>query len=275
MRTITSADGTTIAYDLSGSGPTLLLVGGMFEHRALDSETARLAAYAPLQERFTVVHYDRRGRGDSSDTQPYAVEREIEDIAALIDATDGPAFLSGISSGAALAFEAALALDGKVRGLAMCEPPYTIDEAGERAWRGFRAQVDTALADGRSGDAVGAFMMFLGMPADQLEGMRQVPMWPQWEGVAPTIAYDAAVVGGPVPIDRAAHLAIPTLVVDCESTEWPSIHVATQRLADVIPGAQHVTLAGQTHEVAPEALGPALIEFFRSIAARQPAAARS
>ena len=167
----------------------------MFEHRALDSETARLAAYPPLRERFTVVHYDRRGRGDSGDTQPYAVEREIEDIEALIDATGGSAFLSGISSGAALAFEAALALDGKVRALAMCEPPYPIDEAGEQAFRDFRAQVDSALAEGRPGDAVGAFMMFLGMPADQLDGMRQVPMWPLWEAVAPTIAYDATVVG--------------------------------------------------------------------------------
>ena len=276
MNTVTSADGTTIAYDPSGTGPTLILVGGMFEQRALDSETARLAAYPPLQERFTVIHYDRRGRGDSGDTQPYSVRREVDDIDALILAAGGSAFLSGISSGAALAFEASLALNGKVRGLAMCEPPYTIDEAGEQAFRDFRAQVDSALADGRPGAAVGAFMVFLGMPADQLDGMRQVPMWPLWEAVAPTIAYDATVAGGPVPIDRAAQVGVPTLIVDCEATEWPSIRVAAQRLADVVPGAQHVTLTGQTHEVAPEALGPALIEFFRSIpVAGQPAAARS
>ena len=121
MRTVTSADGTTIAFEQSGSGPTLVLVGGMFEQRAVDSETARLAAFAPLAEHFSVIHYDRRGRGDSGDTQPFSVQREVEDIAAIIDATGGSAFLSGISSGAALAFEAALALDGRVGGLAMCE----------------------------------------------------------------------------------------------------------------------------------------------------------
>ena len=278
MRTVTSADGTTIAFEQSGSGPTLVLVGGMFEQRAVDSETARLAAFAPLAEHFSVIHYDRRGRGDSGDTQPYSVQREVEDIAAIIDATGGSAFLSGISSGAALAFEAALALDGRVGGLAMCEAPYTIDAAGREAWSAFQSQVDTALAEGRHGDAVGAFMLLLGMPADQLDGMRQVPMWPQWEAVAPTIAYDAAVLGddGSVPTERASRLEVPTLIIDCEATEWPSFRVAARALADAVPGARHMTLKAQTHEVAPEALAPALIEFFSPRgSASSPVSARS
>ena len=278
MRTVTSADGTTIAFDQSGSGPTLVLVGGMFEQRAVDSETARLAAFAPLAEHFSVIHYDRRGRGESGDTQPYSVQREVEDIAAVIDAAGGSAFLSGISSGAALAFEAALALDGRVGGLAMCEAPYTVDAAGGEAWSAFRSQVDTALAEGRHGDAVGAFMLLLGMPADQLDGMRQVPMWPQWEAVAPTIAYDAAVLGddGSVPTERASRLAVPTLIIDCEATEWPSFRVAARALADAVQGARHMTLKAQTHEVAPEALAPALIEFFRPQgSAPSPVSARS
>ena len=124
MRTVTSKDGTTIAFDQSGTGPALILVGGTFEQRAMDSETAQLAALPLLAQHFTVFHYDRRGRGDSTDTLPYAVEREIEDIEALIDAAGGSAFVFGISSGAALAMEAAIKLGGKVKKLAMYEAPY-------------------------------------------------------------------------------------------------------------------------------------------------------
>src|SRR5262245_11301200 len=127
MRTVTSKDGTTIAFDRSGTGPALILVGGALEQRAWDSETAKLAALPLLAQHFTVFHYDRRGRGDSTDTLPYAVEREIEDIEALIDEAGGSALVFGISSGAALAFEAALALGGKVKKLAIYEAPYNDD----------------------------------------------------------------------------------------------------------------------------------------------------
>ncbi len=132
MKTVTSKDGTTIAFDQSGKGPAIILVGGMFEQRAMDSETAQLAALPLLAQHFTVFHYDRRGRGDSTDTQPYAVEREIEDIEALINEAGGLAFVFGISSGAALAFEAALALGGKVKKLAMYEAPYNDDDDARR-----------------------------------------------------------------------------------------------------------------------------------------------
>src|ERR671922_691527 len=127
MKTITSKDGTIIAFDQLGKGPALILVGGSLEHRALDAETSRLAAYPLMAQHFTLFHYDRRGRGDSTDTQPYAVQREIEDIEALVDEAGGEAFVFGISSGAALAFEAALALGGKVKKLAMYEAPYNDD----------------------------------------------------------------------------------------------------------------------------------------------------
>ena len=162
MRTITSKDGTTIAYDRSGTGPALILVGGMFEQRAMDSETARLAAFPLLKQHFSVFHYDRRGRGDSTDTQPYTVEREIEDIEALIDAAGGEAFVFGISSGAALAFEAALALGGKVKKLAMYEAPYNDDADARQAWKRFRKQLDELLAAGRYGDAVALFIVLTG-----------------------------------------------------------------------------------------------------------------
>lgn len=264
MQTVTSKDGTTIAFDQSGEGPALILVGGVFEQRAADYETAKLAALPLLAQHFTVYHYDRRGRGDSTDTLPYAVEREIEDIEALINAAGGSAFLSGISSGAALAFEAALALGGKVRKLAMYEPPYNDDSAARQAWKDLRKQLQELLAAGRRGDAIGAFLTVMGMPAEHLEGMRQMPMWPMWEAIAPTFAYEAAVVGedASVPTERAARLAVPALIMDGGASEWPFMHITALALAQAIPQAQHHTLEGQTHEVAPEALAPVLIEFF-------------
>ena len=195
MRTVTSKDGTTIAFDQSGKGPAIILVGGAFEQRAMDSETAQLAALPLLAQHFTVFHYDRRGRGDSTDTQPYAVEREIEDIEALINGAGGSAFVFGISSGAALAMETAIKLGDKIKKLAMYEAPYNDDDTARQAWMDYRKQLKELLAADRRGDAVALFMMLLGMPADQVPEMQQHPMWPTFEAVAPTLAYDAAVMG--------------------------------------------------------------------------------
>jgi pimeloyl-ACP methyl ester carboxylesterase len=171
MSTVTSKDGTTIAFDRLGQGPALILVGGSLEHRALDAETSRLAAYPLMAQHFTLFHDDRRGRGDSTDTQPYAVQREIEDIEALLNKAGGSAFISGISSGGALAMEATIALPGKIKKLAVYEAPYN--------WPGFKdyqKQLKELVAADRKGDALAAFMMFLGMPADQLDEVRQLPM---------------------------------------------------------------------------------------------------
>jgi pimeloyl-ACP methyl ester carboxylesterase len=265
MRTITSKDGTTIAFDQSGQGPALILVGGMFEQRALDTETAQLAVLPLMKQHFTVYHYDRRGRGASSDTQPYAVEREIEDIEALIDEAGGSAFLFGMSSGAALAFEAALALGGKVKKLAMHEPPFNDDDDARQTWKDFREKLKDALAAGRRGDAVALFMTLLGVPADHIPEMRQYPMWPMWEAAAPTMAYDAAVLGeeASVPTERAAGLAVPALILD-SGASYPFMHTTAVALAKAIPNAQHRTLEGQTHEVSPQVLALVLVEFFKS-----------
>jgi pimeloyl-ACP methyl ester carboxylesterase len=263
VRTVTSRDGTTIAFDQSGHGPALVLVGGAFEQRAMESETAHLAALSLLAEHFSVYHYDRRGRGDSGDTLPFAVQREIEDIEALIDHAGGSAFVFGISSGAALAFEAALALGGKVRKLAMYEPPYNDDDDARQAWRQFRQELAATLAEGRRGDAVALFMMLLGAPAEQMAEMRQFPLWSMWEGIAPTIAYDAAALGedASVPAERAAGLTTPTLVMNGEAS-YPFMSATALALANAIPDAQHRTLEGQGHEVAAEVIGPLLVAFF-------------
>ncbi len=263
MKKEQSADGTTIAFDQLGKGPAVILVGGMFEQRAMDSETAQLAPL--VAQHFTVLHYDRRGRGASTDTLPYAVEREIEDIEALINEAGRSAFVFGISSGAALAMEAAIKLGDKMKKLAMYEAPYNSDEAARQAWKDFRKQLKEALAAGRRGDAIGLFMTLLGMPADQLDGMRQHPMWPMWEAIAPTIAYDAAVLGedASVPTEKAASVAVPALVMD-GGASYPFMHVTAMALVNAMPHAELRTLEGQTHEVAPQALAPVLVEFFNA-----------
>ena len=263
MKTVTSKDGTTIAYDQSGHGPVVILVDGALQYRAFDQGMKELADV--LDPHFTVIHYDRRGRGDSTDTQPYALAREIEDIEAIIDQAGGSAFIYGISSGAALALEMAMKLDGKIKKLAMYEAPYNDDPVARQAWKEYVKQLNELLAEDRSKEALGLFMMLVGAPPDQVEAMHEHPMWPMWEAVASTLAYDAAALGeeGAVPAERAARVTVPMLVMD-GSASFPFMHVTATALAQAIPDAQHRTLEGQTHEVGANALAPVLIEFFSS-----------
>ena len=262
MKKVQSVDGTIIAYNQAGSGPALILVDGALGSRALGFMEPLAALLAP---HFTVFIYDRRGRGESTDTQPFAVEREIEDIEALINEAGGEAFLYGISSGAALALEATIKLGHKVKKLALYEAPYDSDDARQQAFRIYRKQLAEVLAEGRRGDALGLFMMFVGMPPDHLEGARKLPMWPMWEAVAHTLAYDAAALGddGSVPTKRAASVAVPALIMD-GGASYPFMHVTALALAKAMPHAEHRTLEEQTHEVAPQALAPVLEEFFNS-----------
>src|SRR5260370_16730887 len=241
MRTVQSADGTTSALDQLGKGPALILVGGAFEQRAMDSETAQLAPL--LAQHFTVFHYDRRGRGESTDTLPYAVEREIEDIEALINEAGGSAFVFGISSGAALAMEAPIHLCYKVKKLAMYKAPYNSDDTARQAWMDYRKQLKELLTADRRGDAVALFMMLVGMPADHVPGMRQHPMWPMFEAVAPTLAYDAAVLGedASVPTEKAASIAVPALIMHA-SASYPFMHITETPLANAITNAELRTL---------------------------------
>jgi pimeloyl-ACP methyl ester carboxylesterase len=216
-----------------------------------------------LSPHFTVINYDRRGRGESTDTQPFALEREIEDIEALINEAGGEAFLYGISSGAALALEATIKLGHKVKKLALYEAPYDSDEARRQAFRTYRKQLVEALAQGRPGDALGLFMLFVGMPPDHLEGARELPMWPMWEAVAHTLSYDAAALGedGAVPVEKAARVTVPTLVMD-GSASFPFMHTTAVALAKALPNGEHRTLSGQTHDVEAQVLAPVLVEFF-------------
>ncbi|HEX6557327.1 MAG TPA: alpha/beta hydrolase [Ktedonobacteraceae bacterium] len=260
MNKVISKDGTVIAFDRSGKGPAVMLVGGAFQYRAIDPPTAQLAAL--LAQHFTVFHYDRRGRGDSGDTQPYAVEREIEDLEALIKEAGGSAFVFGMSSGGVLALDAA-AYGLAITKLALYELPFNSgDEHGRQAAEHYTRQLRALLAEGRRGDAVALAMTTWGATAEAIAGMRQTPIWPLFESVAPTLAYDNAIMGdGSVPAERLASITVPTLVMDGGASP-AFMRNAAQAAAHALPNAKRRTLEGQTHDVAPEVLAPVLVEFF-------------
>jgi pimeloyl-ACP methyl ester carboxylesterase len=261
VATVISRDGTKIAYDKLGSGPAVILVNGALSDRAASGGLARLMA-----ERFTAYSYDRRGRGDSGDTQPYAVEREVDDIEALIAHAGGAAYLVGFSSGAALVLEAASMLGPKVSKLAVYEAPY--DEAAGAAdkWKSYRAEQSDLLTAGRRGDAVVHHMKFVGIPDSVVAEMKASPAWAGMEALAATLPYDVAVVGNDrsVPVERAAKILADALVVDGGASRetMPFMRASADRIAQAIPNAQRRTIDGQGHNVSPGAIAPVLIEFF-------------
>jgi pimeloyl-ACP methyl ester carboxylesterase len=261
MNRLSSLDGTTISYDQQGEGPALIVVDGALTVHSSGSGSELAKLLAPY---FTVYGFDRRGRGESGDTLPYAVDREIDDIEALIDLAGGPAFLYGHSSGGPLVMRAAIRLGHKVSKIAMYEPPYNNDPGAQGSWSQYLSQLRQALAEDRRGDAVALFMRFVGIPAEQVDDMRRAPFWPGMEAVAPTLAYDhAAILGEPwsVPAELAARVPVPALVM-AGDTSLPFMPDAAQVLSQAIPQGQLRTLAGQTHEVNPGVLAPVLAEFF-------------
>jgi pimeloyl-ACP methyl ester carboxylesterase len=260
LNQVSSKDGTAIAFDVLGTGPAVILVDGAMTARTSGTkpELARL-----LAERLTVYTYDRRGRGDSGDTQPYAVEREIEDIDALIAQAGGSAFLYGHSSGGCLALDATVSLDGKVKKLAMYEAPYNDDRQARKNFRDYLENLADALGSGRSGDAAALFMRLVGMPDAQIEGMRREPFWAGMEALAPTLAYDHAGVmaeDGSIPLERVARVDVPTLVM-VGGKGAPFMLETANTLTRTIAGAKLLTLEGQDHNVQPQALAPVLVEF--------------
>ncbi len=260
MGKVTSKDGTPIGFDRTGQGPAIILIDGALCYRAFGPMGSLAELIKP---HFTVFTYDRRGRGESGDKQPYALEREIEDIEALVNQAGGSAFLFGTSSGGCLSLEATLRLGNKVRGLAIWEAPYNSDPADRPAWRSYWTQLNELVAANRRSDAVALFMQFVGAPADQIAGMRQAPMWAMFEAIAPTLVYDATATGGEdrtTPVERAARVTRPALVMN--GTVIPFMLDTATRLAKAIPHAQHRTLEGQSHDVDLKVLAPLLVEFF-------------
>jgi pimeloyl-ACP methyl ester carboxylesterase len=265
MSQVRSKDGTPIAYERFGSGPALILVDGALCSRTF-GPSPKLAPL--LAQHFTVFAYDRRGRGQSGDSPPYSPAREIEDIAALVQEAGGSACLLGLSSGGALALHAAadgLGIDKVVA----YEPPY-VDDTGQRGGDAYEGHLKRLIASGNRGGAVKYFMRdMVGVPAPFVVLMRLMPwIWRKLEAVAHTLPYDAALMTDfRIPRARFASIKVPALVMNGAKTD-PRLKEAARAIAAATPGAQHNELAGQTHNVKPDVLTPAVVEFLTaSIAA--------
>jgi pimeloyl-ACP methyl ester carboxylesterase len=246
-RRVTSRDGTPIAFEQSGSGPAVVLVASALSDR---SDTRKLAAL--LAAEFTVANYDRRGRGASGDTAPYAVQREVEDIDALIEAVGGSASLFGSSSGAILGLEAADRLGSRVERLAMYEPPLILDDSRPPIDDAFVARIEELLAANRRSDAVRLFMSKgLGIPGLGVALMRFMPGWRAMVEMAHTLPYDLAITrdvqaGRPLPAGRWESVESPVLVMTGGKSE-AYFHAGARSLAAILRHAEHRVLDGQHH----------------------------
>ena len=264
LPTVISRDGTPIAYSRVGAGEPVVLVDGALNDRALNGPNPRLAKV--LASQFTVFTYDRRGRGESGDTPPYAVERELEDLEAIIEAAGGSAHVYGISSGGALALDAAARLSS-IRRLALYELPFVTDDSRAPVPDDFAARLAELTASGREADALRYFFTAgVALPKAIVALMRFMPAWSKLKALATSLPYDAQIIrgtgsGGPLPATRWSTVTVPTLVIaGSKSPAW--MRNAMRSLADVLPNATHRTLEGQTHIVKPKALAPVLSDFF-------------
>jgi pimeloyl-ACP methyl ester carboxylesterase len=272
--TVASADGTPIAYEQSGDGAPVILVASALADR---SDTRKLAALLAPRQR--VINYDRRGRGASGDTAPYAVEREVEDIEALIDAVGGSASLFGSSSGAVLALDAANQMPGKVRRLALYEPPFITDDSRPPLGDEFSVEVAALLAADRRSEAVKLFMKAIGVPGIGVAIMRLLPGWSAMCAMAHTLPYDLAILRGtqagtPLPAGRWSHVTAPTLVLTGEKSE-AHFHAGARSLTQLLQVGEHRVLKGQHHgsvAMGSRTIANALVEF---LAAEGAHAARS
>jgi pimeloyl-ACP methyl ester carboxylesterase len=259
MDTVRSGDGTKIAFERTGSGPALVLVVGAFCDRQTTRSLTKLIA-----PDFTVYEYDRRGRGASGDTPPYAIEREIEDLAAVAAATGSTPFVFGHSSGAVIALEAA------ARGVPMAkvvayEPPYIVDDSRPRPGTDLAARLDALVSAGRRGEAAKLFLNeAVGVPPEVVAMIEGSPDWPSMTAIAHTLSYDVtACDNNRMPSERLARIRVPTLVLGGgNSPEW--FQNTVRAVAETIPEARLRSLDGQDHGAADDVLAPVLVEFFRA-----------
>ncbi|WP_432947929.1 alpha/beta fold hydrolase [Kribbella sp. CA-253562] len=255
MDKVISGDGTEIAYDTFGSGPGLVLVAGALTARSYYGPRAEV-----LAESFTVVTYDRRGRGDSGDQPSYAVERELEDLEA-VRAAAGASYGYADSSGAMVLLRA-VAAGSAFDKLAIMEPPFRVEGAPPAPDR-YLERLREFVAAGNPGGALELFMVeAVGQPKDQVDGMKASPYWPELESIAPTLVYDALQLGdSEVPVDLLASIEQPTLALhSTASPEW--LQRAVRAAAEAMPDSTVVALEGSFHEVPPEVLTPALRRHF-------------
>lgn len=254
MGTTTSKDGTELAYDVSGAGPALVYITGAICFRKFRPVAADAAVFST---RFTVYNYDRRGRGDSGNTMPYAVEREIDDIEAVIDAAGGSAILYGHSSGAALALEAAARMPHKIAGLVIYDASYVHDEAEQVSYAQLAAKIGNLLERREHGRALKVFLQGIGMPRPFIALLPLFPGWKTMKALAPTLMYDIGITEVLPPLERFTSIDLPVHVtVGAKSPA--SLHQVARQLAEAIPHSTHRMLAGQDHMVSAKAMMPIL-----------------
>jgi pimeloyl-ACP methyl ester carboxylesterase len=269
MDEATSADGTTIAYEAWGTGPLVVVVGGAFNDRGTWAELAQALAAQGLR----AVSYDRRGRGDSGDTQPYAVEREIEDMAAVIDAagSGGPVYAHGVSSGGALLLRAVASGTGTgIDRASVLEVPYRIEGAPPAPDRYIETLRGFVTADDRAGLVEYFHTRVVGMPAEMLEPMKGTPMWEALLAMAHTLVYDGLALGGdeqPLPVELLSAVRVPVLAVTSTGTAVPWMARTSEEVAAAVPAGRFTRLQGGFHEVPPAVLAPALADFYREATA--------
>ncbi len=256
MPKITSKDGTIIAYDKKGQGPLLILVLGALNRRSQGKKLAEL-----LADRFTVVSYDRRGRGDSTDKLPYSTEKEVADIEALVDELSDTAYLYGHSSGCVLALMAAQALTDKIKGLALYELPYNADPQAQRASQAYKKELSQLLAEDRRGEAVALFVKSVGVSDKQIAAMERLPMWKGLTSMAPTLAYDMIELMEQYPALDTKNISAKALILYGTSSPPFMSHTA-EKLSQAMPHAVLKALEGQAHDVKAAALAPLLTTFF-------------
>jgi pimeloyl-ACP methyl ester carboxylesterase len=258
---VSSKDGTSIAVDRLGSGPALILVDGAMCSRKFGPMPPLAKELASM---FTVYHYDRRGRGDSSNGI-FDLDREIDDLDAVLQHAGGSAMVFGISSGAALAGEAVRRLRG-IRRLALFEAPYVIDNTHAPLPPHFIAETKAMVAAGNRGGAVKKFMRYVGTPSIMVFVMSLLPFWKKFTTIAHTLASDLEIIaphhqGVPFPSGKWSSVTIPVLVMG--GGKSPAyMQNAMKAWANAFPNAVHQTLPGQTHMVKQDVLAPVLINFF-------------
>lgn len=256
MNTVSAKDGTKIVYDKQGSGPVLILVLGALNKRGSGKKLAQ-----QLADHFTVVSYDRRGRGDSGETKPYSVEKEVDDLEAIIDELGGSAFLYGHSSGGVLVLLAAKRLGEKVKSQVLYEIPYNDDPAAQEVAKAYRKKLKQLLAEDKRGDAVALFVASVGVTDKQIAAMQRLPMWKGLTAMAPTLAYDTVDLMEEYPKIDTSSINTPTVVMYGAASPAFMANTA-QKLSQTLPNATLQSLKEQTHDVKADVLAPELMRIF-------------
>ncbi|XDD53641.1 alpha/beta fold hydrolase [Leptospira sp. WS4.C2] len=255
---VISRDGTVIAFEKKGSGPPLIFISGAICHRKFQPiiDDAKI-----LSKAFTVYNYDRRGRGDSGDTETYSVRSEIEDIEALIDSAGGSAYIYGHSSGAILAMEAALVIPNKVKKIYIYDPPYVSNEKEYKEYQMTKERIKTLLAKGKNSKAISEFLVSIGMPRIFTFFLPLTPGWKRTVQLAPTLLYDITLTENPAPVKRLAKIKVPICVAYGEESP-KELKLVSSLLNQTIQSSELQGFPKQDHMVDTKILLPKMIQYF-------------